>query len=66
MNHYNIDAQVKIIIAYIVLHRYLQECEMIDEICMVYEYENIVADYIDQQMTQSNNVTSSFDVVKYY
>ena len=27
---------------------------------LVYEYENIVADDIDQQMTQSNNVTSSF------
>ncbi|KAG5579165.1 hypothetical protein H5410_049792 [Solanum commersonii] len=29
-----------------------------DEIFMVYEHENIVADDIDQQMAQSNNVGS--------
>ncbi|KAG5605058.1 hypothetical protein H5410_026550 [Solanum commersonii] len=31
-----------------------------DEIFMVYEHENIVANDIDQQMAQSNNVGSSY------
>ena len=47
MNHYDIDTQVKIIIACAVLHNYFQEYQSIDEIFMVYEYENIVAEDID-------------------
>lgn len=59
MNHYDIDTQVKILIACGVSHTYLQEYQSSDEISMVCEHENIVADDIDQQMTQSNNVGSS-------
>ncbi len=59
MNHYDIDTQVKIVIACAVLHNYLREYQSTDEIFMVYEHENIVADDIDQQMAQSNNVGSS-------
>ena len=59
MNHYDIDTQVKIVIACVVLHNYLREYQSTDEIFMVYEHENIVADDIDQQMAQSNNVGSS-------
>ncbi|KAK4710498.1 hypothetical protein R3W88_005011 [Solanum pinnatisectum] len=57
MNHYDINTQV--IIACAVLHNYLREYQSTDEIFMVYEQENIVADDIDQQMAQSNNVGSS-------
>ena len=59
MNHYDIDTQVKIVIVCAVLHNYLREYQSTDEIFMVYEHENIVADDIDQQMAQSNNVGSS-------
>jgi len=59
MNHYDIDTQVKIVIACAVLHNYLRKYQSSDEIFMVYEHEDIVAEDIDQQMTQSNNVGSS-------
>ena len=59
MNHYDIDIQVKIVIACAVLRNYLREYQSIDEIFMVYEHENRDTDDIDQQMTQSNNVGSS-------
>ncbi|KAG5579471.1 hypothetical protein H5410_050098 [Solanum commersonii] len=42
-----------------VLHNYLREYQSSDEIFMVYEHEDIVAEDIDQQMAQSNNVGSS-------
>ncbi|KAG5616375.1 hypothetical protein H5410_016199 [Solanum commersonii] len=42
-----------------VLHNYLREYQSTDEIFIVYENENIVADDIDQQIAQSNNVGSS-------
>lgn len=59
MNHYDIDTQVKIVIACAVLHNYLREYQSTDDIFMVYEHENIVVDDSEQQMTQSNNVGSS-------
>ncbi|KAG5570905.1 hypothetical protein H5410_060671 [Solanum commersonii] len=42
-----------------VLPNYLREYQSTDELFMVYENENIVADNIDQQMAQINNVGSS-------
>ena len=54
MNHYDIDTQVKILIACGVSHTYLQEYQSSDEISIVCEHENIVTNDIDQKMTQSN------------
>ncbi|KAG5573122.1 hypothetical protein H5410_062888 [Solanum commersonii] len=42
-----------------VLNNYLREYQSSDEIFMVYEHEDKVAEDIDQQMAQSNNVGSS-------
>ncbi|KAG5604678.1 hypothetical protein H5410_026170 [Solanum commersonii] len=42
-----------------VLHNHLQKYQNSDEIFMVYEHEGIIAEDIDQQMAQSNNVGSS-------
>ncbi|KAG5598711.1 hypothetical protein H5410_030081 [Solanum commersonii] len=59
MNHYDIGKRVKIVITCAVLHDYLREFQRSDEIFMVDEHENIVANDIDQQITQSINVGSS-------
>ena len=49
MNHYDIDIQVKIVIACAVLRNYLREYQRSDEIFMVYERENIFANDIDHK-----------------
>lgn len=59
MNHYEIDTQEKNIITCAVLHNHLREYQRIDYMFMVYEHKNIIADDIDQKMTQTNNVGSS-------
>jgi len=60
MNHYDIDTQVMIVIAYTMRHNLLQEYQGSRENSRNMTHDNTIANDIDQQTSQSNNVGSSF------
>lgn len=56
MNNYELDMQVKIVVACAVLHNFLRENQSNDEIFNEHECDDMVTDEDDEQSTQSNNI----------